>query len=478
MTILEMIRAQLSANLAERAAREADADALVKAVETEGRSALSDAESLKLKEIREAVAKIDAVKADLVIREAEEVKSAEARAAAEAMAAAIPTTPVVSQRGAAPIETGIGGAVVRAEARTYRPDLDPKGRSFLSDVAARHMGDWDAGERLARHNREEMTERRTSQLDTRAAGTAAFAGLVVPQYLVDLYAPAAAAGRQFANICRHVDLPPVGMTVNISRITTATSAAAQASENAAVSETNIDDTLLTESVFTVAGQQTLSRQAVERGVFTEDVTVDDLIRRYHTSLDSKLINDATTGLTNVAGTVAYTDATPTAAELYPKVLNAQANMEAIMLDQAADPNRIFAVMHSRRWAWMQSQQSSTWPFIQQPGFDPRSGGRNDGQAYTSRIRGLLPNGSGVVVDNNIATNLGAGTNEDEIYVVNGDECFLWEDPSAPMFIRTEATPAASLGILFVVYGYAAYTFRRYTSGQQKVAGTGLITPAF
>jgi hypothetical protein len=268
------------------------------------------------------------------------------------------------------------------------------------------------------------------------------------------------------------------MTVNISRVTTATSAAAQ-TENAAVSETNIDDTLLTESVFTVAGQQTLSRQAVERGMFTEEVTVDDLIRRYHTNLDSKLINDATTGLTNVAQSVAYTDASPTAAELYPKVLNAQANMEAVMLDQAADPDRIFAVMHSRRWAWMQSQQTSTWPFISQPGYDPRNGGRNDAQSYTSaRVRGSLPNGSGVIVDNNIATNLGAGTNEDEIYVVNGDECHLWEDLGAPMFIRTEATAAASLGILFVIYGYAAYSFRRYTNGMQKVSGTGLVTPTF
>jgi hypothetical protein len=55
------------------------------------------------------------------------------------------------------------------------------------------------------------------------------------------------------------------MTVNISRITTATSVALQASENTAVSETNIDDTLLTENVQTAAGQQTLSRQAIDRG---------------------------------------------------------------------------------------------------------------------------------------------------------------------------------------------------------------------
>ena len=243
-----------------------------------------------------------------------------------------------------------------------------------------------------------------------------------------------------------------------------------------MSETNIDDTLLTESVFTVAGQQTLSRQAIDRGTGTEDITLNDLMRRYHTALDAKLINDATTGLTNVAQSVAYTDGTPTAAELYPKILNGQANLEAVMLDQGI--GNVYAVMHSRRWAWMQSQVGTSWPFIGQPGYPVQAGGQNYATGYGQGVRGILPNGVGVIVDNNIATNLGAGTNEDEIYIVNASELHLWEDPNAPLYIRTEATAAASLGVLMVVYGYAAYSFRRYTNGHQKIAGTGLVTPTF
>jgi hypothetical protein len=98
--------------------------------------------------------------------------------------------------------------------------------------------------------------------------------------------PAVAALRPFADQCNHHDLPPDGMTVNISRITTATSVAVQASENTAVSETNIDDTLLTENVQTAAGQQTLSRQAIDRGTGVEEIVMDDLFRRYATTLDS------------------------------------------------------------------------------------------------------------------------------------------------------------------------------------------------
>lgn len=366
-------------------------------------------------------------------------------------------------------------ARVGAEKRAYNPESDPTGKTFLRDVALAAISPFGPSrERIERHMREEQVER-GEQL-VRAAGTGAFAGLVVPQYLTDLVAPAAAAARPFADICNKHALPADGTSVNISRITTATSAAAQSSENSAVSETNIDDTLLTENLFTVAGQQTLSRQAIDRGTGTEDVTLNDLVRRYHSALDSKLLNDATTGLTNVAQSVPYTDASPTAAELYPKVLQAQSQLEAVMLDQGVGD--LYAVMHSRRWAWMQSQVGTSWPFIGQPGYGAQQGGANLATGYGQGVRGILPNGIKVIVDNNIATNLGVGTNEDEIYIVNAAELHLWEDASAPMFIRAEQPSAASLGVLLVVYGYAAYSFRRYTNGHQKIAGTGLVTPTF
>ncbi|NEA61357.1 hypothetical protein [Streptomyces sp. SID12488] len=362
---------------------------------------------------------------------------------------------------------------VGAEERTYRPDQDRRGRQFERDVVAAALGDdYEARDRLARHMAEERVER-GSQIEERAAGTGAFAGLVVPQYLTELYAPAAAAKRPFADAIRHHDMPSQGMTVNLSRITTATSTATQ-TENAAVSETDIDDTLLTFNVQTNAGQQTLSRQAIERGAGVEPVVLDDLFRRYATTLDNTLLNQATNGLTNVATSVAYTDATPTTAELYPKLLEGLSGVEAALLDMASGEN--IAVMHSRRWYWMQNAMGSTWPLISQPGIAAQMSGTNLGATYGSGVRGTLPNGTPVIVDNNIGTTLGAGT-EDEIYLVDRNECHLWEDPSAPMYIRAEQTKAASLGVLMVVYGYFAYTHVRYAQAR-KIAGTGLIAPTF
>jgi hypothetical protein len=367
-----------------------------------------------------------------------------------------------------------GGTVARIgqEPRTFRVDNDPKGIRFLSQVASMALSGRMTDE-LARHMQEETVER--GQQFDRAAGTGAFTGLVVPQYLTDMVAPLARAGRPFADACRHHDMPEQGMTVNIGRVTTGTLVDDQSAENAAVSEQDIDDTLLTLNVSTNAGQQTLSRQAVERGQGVEDTTLEDLYRAYAVSLDTKLLNKATIGLTNVATAITYTSASPTPAEFYPKTLGGPAAVEAALLDQAAGD--VIAVMHSRRWYWLQAGLSSTWPLFGQPGTAPQLAGVNFGEKYGSGFRGVLPNGTPVIVDNNVATNLGAGTNQDEVYFVSQSESHLWEDPNAPMLIRAEQAKAANLGILLVVYGYYAFTAARRPH-VQKISGTGLVTPTF
>jgi hypothetical protein len=100
-----------------------------------------------------------------------------------------------------------------------------------------------------------------------------------------------------------------------------------------------------------------------------------------------------------------------------------------------------------------------------------------GLAEKASIRGYLPDGTPVITDSNIATNLGAGTNEDEIYLVAPAEFFLWEDPAAPMLIRAESNPKGLL-VDLVVYGYYAFYGNRFTGGHHKVSGTGLTTPSF
>jgi hypothetical protein len=364
--------------------------------------------------------------------------------------------------------------------RTYRPDTDPSGRNFLLDVARNFLhADPAASARLAQHMNEERLER--PGYAERVAGdttTSNWAGLVVPAYLTGLVADQIAALRPFADLCCvPVNLPPNGMTVNFSKVTTGSSVALQATELTGVSATSLDDTLGSSSVQTAAGMQNISRQAIERGTGIEETTWRDLARKYASTLDSTLINQAVNGLTNVAQTVTYTSASPTAAEFYPFIYQGASRLEAALLG-VAYPSHV--VMHSRRWNWFAAGLTNTLPIVSSGGVPPQSAGfsLNNGQGGDPpSVRAILASGLKVVVDNNIPVNLGAGTNQDEVYIVASSESmYLAEDPNAPMMIRAEQPNAAQLGVLLVLYSYFAY-FTRYANPASKLSGTGLVGPA-
>jgi len=367
-------------------------------------------------------------------------------------------------------------ARIGREAREYNPGNDPRGSGFLADVArAQVMGDAAAWSRLSRHMQEERVER--PQYSERAAGdltTSGAGGMVVPQYLVDLTGPAVAARRPLADNMASHPLPAEGLSFVVPTITTATSAALQASQLTAVSATSMVETDVSVPVQTAAGQQNVSRQAAERSRIDQFV-MSDLLARVATVLDSTLINQATTGLSAVAlGTLgAFASTSPTGALLYPKILAAANGVETTLLGQGAD----LAVMHPRRWYWLAKEMTNTWPFINSQGIPTQAGGTNNNAAYGPGFRGTLPSGLSVIVDGNVPTTVSA--NQDEIYLVPSGEAHLWEDPNQPTMIRAEQPNAPSLGVLFVCYQYFAYTFQRMPSGaMQKVGGAGLTTPSF
>jgi HK97 family phage major capsid protein len=351
---------------------------------------------------------------------------------------------------------------VKSEPRTYRAEGE---HSFIADAyAAQFRGDYSAQERLARHLNEERVERR----DVTSAN---FAGLVVPQYLTDLAAPFARAGRPTADIARKHALPASGLTLNISRVTTASSVAQQ-TEGAAVSETNMDDTLLTINVNTYAGQQNVSRQALERGTGIDSLVMADLVSAYHTSLDAAMLTQMNSDISQV---ITYTDASPTVAELYPKILDA---VQRIQTNFFGGPNVI--VMHPRRLAFILAAVDST----NRPLAVPTPNGPMN--AFASGASSVVYGNSGysiaglpVVTDANVITNNGAGANEDLIYIGNSQELHLWEDGAGePMLLRFEQPKGAELDVTMIVYGYAAFTAKRYPNAFAYIGGTGLVTPTF
>jgi hypothetical protein len=370
---------------------------------------------------------------------------------------------------------------VTHEPRTYARENDPKGSQFIRDVSVNFMyRDPGAAERLYRHMNEEHVER--GERLERAAGTAGnanstnFGSIVVPQYLIDMTAPAVANMRPFADICNHHDLPAEGLSLTIPKITQGTNVSDQSAELAVnASDQSLTESDLTLSVRTALGDQTVSRQAIERGRGTDEIVMQDLVKRYMTNLDSQLINLASVGLDASAAAAKTYTAAPTLADFYSAMEGGAAGIESVLLGQAL-PSHV--VMHSRRWHWLASQMSNTWPVVTGRNPVQSTAEQNNGVGYGSAVRGVLPNGLQVVVDNNISTAFtdGAVTNADHAYVVPSAECHLWEDSGQPVFIRAEQPAAAKLGVLLVLYGYYAFTYSRYPSGAvQVIKGLPVVT---
>lgn len=437
-----------------RDAVKAEIDAVLEAVAAEDRTDLTEEETKKVDALVEESRALDAKIEKFKAQADADAKASEARSALAEVA--MPKASV---------------SVVREE-RTYRPD---NGTSFVRDAFnAQIRGDFAASDRLARHMAEEVKERRD-------VDTGNFEGLVIPQYLVDLAAPLARAGRPTADFATNqMPLPPAGMTLNISRMTTGTSTAIQETQNTAVSETDADDTLLTVNVRTIAGQQDLSRQAIERGTGIDQFVVADLVRSYHTTLDAQVLNGTGNngqfkGIRASGGNaVSFTSTAPTVALLYPKLADA---LQQVQSNVFTTPTHW--IMHPRRLAFLLAGvDSSNRPLVV-----PAAGGPMNAVSSGAGVAGYANSGYQllglpIITDANVGTTYGTGTNQDEIYLVDAREMHLWEQPGSPFSLRFDATAPGNLTIKTVIYGYAAFTAERYAKAASIISGTGLTAPTF
>ena len=438
-----------------RDAVKAEMDAILEAVAAENRTDLTAEETEKVDALVAESRSLDEKISKLAAQAEADAKAAEARSAVAAVAA--PKT---------------SGIKVTSEPRTYTPD---SGNSFVRDAFnASVRNDFAANERLTRHMKEEAVERRD-------VDTSNFVGLVVPQYLVDLAAPYARAGRPTADFATNkMTLPPAGMTLNISRMTTGTSTAVQETQNTSVSETDADDTLLTVNVRTIAGQQDLSRQVIERGTGVDEFVIRDLVRSWHTTLDAQVLNGTGNngqmkGIRASGGNaITFTATTPTVALLYPKLADA---LQQVQSNVFTTPTHW--IMHPRRLAFLLAATDTTGrPVVVPTANGPMNAAGVGAGAAEYGNSGYQLLGLPIITDANVGTTYGAATNQDEIYLVDAREMHLWEQPGAPFSLRFDATAPGSLTIKTVVYGYGAFTAERYPAAASIISGTGLVAPSF
>lgn len=407
---------------------------------------LANIQALKL-EIEKLDERIEQI-ADIEIRK---VKAAELAATIDGK--------TTETRSAAP-------ARVTSEEATYH---ERSSNNFLADaMAAEFGGSYDARERISRYQRE--------VLETRDSGTQNFAGLVVPQFLVDSFAGLRRAGRPVLDISVNSALPAQGMTLNIGRLTTGITSFVQASENTAPTESNPDDTLLTIDVNTVASMFDLSKQAVLRGTGIETQLLGDAVRSYQSKVDSLAINGSGSsgehrGILNTSGinAITYTDTTPTYPEFFKKLVEAITAISSNFFGSATH-----IVMHpSFAAVILQALDNSNRPqFTSLLGNPQNAAGTFQRPGYD--LGGFQILGIPVVLDANIPTNLGPAENQTTVIVGNFDESYIFEDNSGtPLFVRFEQ-PDGNIAIRTVVFGFSAYTAGKYPAAFSAINGTGMI----
>lgn len=354
------------------------------------------------------------------------------------------------------------------------PDMYAKGTDrFLGDLfAAQIKGDPIAAERIARHQ--------AFEVEKYAVATGTLGGIIPPQYLVDMYAKASRNGRVFADQCNHQQLPDVGMSMVVPRLTQGLAAGIQASESTTAATQDPTETDLTVPVRTIAGYSPVSRQTLERASYSEAILFEDLIARYWATLDTQAISGSGSsgqmlGALNTSGISSSTVSTATVAAVWPKFSDISQQIDSAMGGLGYKATK--CVMHPRRWGFFTAAlDASNRPLFlggAGPGFNALAEGQNQGYGPVGQINGLP-----VYTDANIPTNLGGGTNQDVILVFSDPVVHLWERNNDPVTLGFEQQAGTSLQVQLVAYGYAAFTAGRYPAAFGTIGGTGLVPPTF
>lgn len=383
---------------------------------------------------------------------------------------------------AIPIQTVKPEPETRVEVTKNERTYGPHKGGYWKDLAkATISGDQDARDRLIRNN---VEARDLSRTDTSSVGE-----FVPPAWLLELYQPGIrAAARVTANLCRQLELPGGTDSINLPRITTNPTTAAQTADNAAVNEVDAVSGTVTAPVRTFAGQNDVALQVLEQSPIAggfDQVIFSELTNDLDRYVDLQVINGSNASgqfsgilALTIAGSqkVAYTDATPTVPELFPsfgKVVS--------LITTARKDNVEAMVMHPRRWYWLTSQvDSSNRAYVVPTANGPTNayGVQSNGGIAEGPVGTVL--GIPIYLDPNIPVLLtngaGAAGTEDVILAGKFSDAVLFEGS-----LRTRVLPEVLSGTLTVrlqVYEYAAFTAERAGAlGFGSIYDTGMAAPS-
>lgn len=343
--------------------------------------------------------------------------------------------------------------------------------SYFKDlVFATVRNDVEAESRLAAHGRQMIIEKR-ADVTTADPGGASF---IPPLYMGQDWIDTAVGGRPFADAVPKIPLSPVGKRMDFPRVATAPTVAVQVNEADAVNEVDFDGETYSVSKVTIAGQNDVSIQTLEFTDPSIDVVImRELVRSYNQQLDSQLLygtgaNGQHTGIkTVVTGSAGNTVTFSSGGgdDLLGKVYD---GLSQVATNQPGfEANTV--IMHSRRAAWMASHRDANGNLFQQGQLFLASGPQDNG--FVGNIAGL-----NVIRDPNILTNLGTGTNEDDVYVLDIRELMLAEGAQRTRVLQEVLS--GTLQVRIQLYAFSAFAGGRRPKVITRISGAGLAAPTF
>ncbi|MFE7559662.1 phage major capsid protein [Kitasatospora sp. NPDC057500] len=491
------LRRRIEALLEQRAQLKTELDAVLAAPSAADRNLTAD-EQRAFAEKREAIRVVD-TDLDTARTQLQDLDEEEQRAAAAAELRAT-------------LGTGrpTAGARIVSEPVTYHRT---GAHSYFLDLARAELGrgDGDGGhaaarDRLQRHAAELDVElpKRQARLDAAAEGAvrglegvneraaeSAFERRVAPNrtdgqggyfvpplWMVDQYIDLPRFGRTIANSVRNMPLPSGTDSISLPKIATGTATGVQTADGAAVTSQDLTDTSVTAPVRTVAGQQDVAMQLLDQSpIAFDEVMFADLIADYNQKIDVQVIAGSgaagqARGILNTPGinSVTYTDATPTLPEMWPVFAQAAS--------QVAKNRKLPALatfMTPSLWYWIVSQLDTAGrPLVQvEPGTGFNIAALQTGavaEGPAGRIVSLP-----TLLDGNIPSNLGAGTNESRIITARTSDLYLWEGSMRTRVLQEVLS--GTLQVRFQVWNYFAFMADRRPESVSVISGTGVIPQA-
>lgn len=440
-----------------RAAKKAELDELLALPTTEKRDLNSD-EDAKFESLVEEIRKQDDRIAELEQQEKRESAAAEARAAS--------------------------GDTGRQVARVQEPPVYTAdgltGNSFFRDLAAARLGGDDMAADRLRRNTAMVAEQRA--LGNTGAVGGSGGEFAPPVWLVDEYIALVRAGRVTADLFNQQTIPAGVSSVNLPKVLTGTTVAPQTTQNTAGSQTDMTTGYVQTGFATLIGKQVVSQQLIDQSAIPFDkVILGDLASAYAQQVGTQVLNGTGAGSGTGAvvnglasatfgSTTTWTQAAPTVAGFYGQASKALA---AFQTARFVPPTAW--LMHPRRWYWLVSQvDSSNRPLVV-----PQGNAFNAIATLESTpaqgLAGIFL-GLPVYIDPNISITGGAGSNQDNVYLLRQDDLWFFESEPQPEVFREPYSDSA--GVLFRMMGYVGTILNRYTASLGVITGTGLVTPVW